>query len=316
MLSQRENFDEKINREKLWHMQDTLDVTARAIQKKADMEESTQLKLIVSTVLIVSQVVLQETRTRGLSEETRKNGIEKLNESQKSLNSMSNSKNKKMIAKFQKAVESRKRTLSRQGFMSRWTIINDVGKTKLKMETALKKIERKIEIQRILSTLMSSCDTLLQESKSMAPSVKTRENTVREIRSAQQSLETILQEMEDSITSKSEELRKLQTEASDKTRYKGVEASQKRELERLAKGQDLYFYWKRYDRQTENITSHFEAQKETAQVLSKLTLELTELKRNLELMSKTSTDLSNVRFIENILLRFLRRILKIFKVFL
>ena len=296
MLSQRENFDEKSIREKLWQMQDTLDVTARAMEKTAEVEESTQLRLIVSSVLSVCQVVLDETRSRGLSEETRQSSIEKLNKSQKSLNGMSNTKNKKLIAKFQKAIESMKRTLLRQGLMSRYLIGSDVGKTKQKMEAALRKMEKKIKIQQILSALMNSCDALLQESKSMTPSVKTREKAVRDIRSAQKSLEIILQEMEGTIKSKSEDLQKLQSEASDNTRYKGYDASQKRELERLAKGHDLYFYWKRYDRQTENITSHYDAQKETAQVLSKLTLELMELKRNLELMSKTSADISNVRF--------------------
>ena len=297
MLSQKDNFDEKSIREKLWQMQDTLDVTARAMTKTAEVQESTQLKLIVSNILNVCQDVLDEARSGRLTEETRKNSIQKVNESQKSLNGMSDTKNKKLIDKFQKAVESMKRTLSKQGFMYRWLITNDFGKTKQKLETALKKMERKIKIQQILSSLMNTCDTLLEESKSMTPSGKTREKAIRDIRSVQYSLETILQEMESSITSKSEQLQKLQAESSDQTQYKGCDASQKRELLRLARGQDLYFYWKRYDRQTENITSHFEAQKETAQVLAKLTLELSELERNLELMSKTSTDLSNVRLL-------------------
>ena len=197
-------------------MQDTLDVTARAMKKTAEVEGSTQLKSIVLSILSVCQDVLDEARSGRLTEETRKNSIKKLNESQRSLNGMSDTKNKKLI-------------------------------------------------------------------------------DIRDIRSIQYSLEAILQEMEGSITSKKDQLEKLQPESSDQTQYKGYEASQKRELLRLAKGQDLYFYWKRYDRQTENITSHFEAQKETAQVLAKLTLELSQLERNLELMSKTSTDLSNVR---------------------
>ena len=297
MLSQKDNFDEKSMRAKLWEMQDTLDVTARAMKKTAEVEESTQLKSIVSCVLNVCQDVLHEAGSGRLTDETRRNSIEKLNESQKSLNSMLNTRNRKLIAKFQKAVESMKRTLMKQGFMSRLLITSDFGKNKQKLETALKKMERKIKIQQILSSLMNSCDTLLQESKSMTPSAKTREKAVRDIRSVQYSLENILQEMEGSITSKSEQLQKLQAESSDQTQYKGYEAPQKRELQRLAKGQDLYFYWKRYDRQTENITSHFDAQKETAQVLAKLTLELSELRKNLELMSKTSTDLSNVRLL-------------------
>ena len=67
-------------------------------------------------------------------------------------------------------------------------------------------------------------------------------------------------------------------------------------LKRFAKKMELHCLWERYDRKTEEITSHFDAQKKTAQVLSQLTLELRQFENTLLLLEKVSVTLSEVIF--------------------
>ena len=302
-LASKENLNSSEERTELWEMQDSLNFTFSALSKTTEVTKYAELDELVSSILDVCQEVSDETRFRGFHEEVRTKSLKKLDEVQRSLHAMSKKKNIKLILKLQKAVESliQNPMLSRQGqgylgqrYGQRYFCRNFFGYNRIEnIQEELRDIQKKTggtyrKIQQIISSLLNACGTLLKEPN------KSHE-TVRDLKGTQQSLAKILKDMDSSIKTKREQLESLTT-TSYQRQDKEYDVSQKRDIERMAKGQGLYFQWKRYDRQTENITEHYELQREIAETMSQLALDLIELKKTLDLMSRASTDLSNVRY--------------------
>ena len=150
-------------------------------------------------------------------------------------------------------------------------------------------------VKRIVTSLLEVCKDVLAESKSFNPSAETYQTILRKLSEIQKNLESVNEELSavaDAI--KSEENKIVLPEGLKEN--KGIMALENVLQKRHAKGQTLHTLLGRYDRQTENITSQFEVKKETAALLSQLTLELGELEETLDFMSQASVDLSNVSF--------------------
>ena len=293
-LARKETIDFSEARDELWKTKDGLTFTYSALSKTTEVTKYAQLDDLVSCVLEVCQMVSQDTRLGQLSEETKNKSLKKLDEVQKSLDGIAKSKNMKLISKLQKAVESIKQKHILSGYRWRYFRSNDRIEN---IQEELRTIQQKTggtykKIQQIISSLLKACATLLNDYNSLD---ETRHEIVTDLVGTQQSLATILNDMDSSIKSKSEQLKKLQTSTSNQSQYKEYDVSKKRDIERMAKGQELYFYWKRYDRQVENIIEHYELLRETEETMSQLAFDLIELRKTLDLMSKAFTDLINVR---------------------
>ena len=164
---------------------------------------------------------------------------------------------------------------------------------KKKNKKVKKKPEMYVELEAIISNLQNVCEIVLGESKAMNPSKETYENVLANLTDAQEKLETMSKEMKSKLDAvASEENKVALPEASQQS--KGFMVLERVAAQRFAKGKNLRIELRRYDRQTENITSHFELQKETAGLLSQLVVELNELDKTLGLMSQAATDLTNV----------------------
>ena len=164
---------------------------------------------------------------------------------------------------------------------------------------ALKKIGNDAELARIVSSILNVCELVLNESKSFHQTEETYQQVISILTEAQESIDAMAKTLKDKLdartTEKDAAATQDATEGKKDIRYPVLEQIAQR---RFAKGKELHTLWKRYDRQTENITSHFEVQKETAELLSGLTVELNVLEKTLDLMSKASTDLTTVSVVE------------------
>ena len=170
------------------------------------------------------------------------------------------------------------------------------------------------KFQEIVSNLSAVCQTILDESRSMHPSEETYQKVMDDLLLAQETLDVMLKEIRcklDAILSK----QKVTTVAKLPQRklYKGYLILEQIAEGRLNKGRELHSLWRRYDRHTENISSHFEAQKLTAETLSQFTMEMNVLERKLNLMAEAGRDLTSVRFFFGLLVELLHNISSCFK---
>ena len=173
---------------------------------------------------------------------------------------------------------------------------------------ALKKIGNDAELARIVSSILNVCELVLNESKSFHQTEETYQQVISILTEAQESIDAMAKTLKDKLDARTAEkdaaATQDATEGKKDIRYPVLEQIAQR---RFAKGKELHTLWKRYDRQTENITSHFEVQKETAELLSGLTVELNVLEKTLDLMSKASTDLTNVSVVEPVHMNYIGR---------
>ena len=174
-----------------------------------------------------------------------------------------------------------------------------IWETQAQLEASMRAVKKTTgkfsELERIVSSLLNVCQTVLSESKAMNPSNEAYEQVISILSEAQDSLETMSKTLKEKLDARTAERNSAAAEDAAKPtkdrRYPVLEEIAQR---RFAKGKELHTLWKRYDRQTDHITSHFEVQKETAELLSGLAVELNVLEKTLDLMSKASTDLTNV----------------------
>ena len=134
----------------------------------------------------------------------------------------------------------------------------------------------------------------------MHPSEEIYQRVMNDLLQAQETLDVMLKEIRsklDAILSK----QKVTTVAKlpQKNLYKGYLILEQIAEGRFNKGRELHSLWRRYDRHTESIGSNFETQKETAETLSELTLEINVLDRKLDLMTEAGRDLTSVSFFSN-----------------
>ena len=199
------------------------------------------------------------------------------------------------------AVDLMTQMLLEQGNLQVHGSSDTVWETKAQLEASMRAVKKTTgkftELERVVSSLLNVCQTVLSESKSMNPSKESYEQVISILSEAQDSLEMMSKTLKDKLDARTAE-RKAEAEASEDAakqtkdrRYPVLEEIAQR---RFARGKELHTLLKRYDRQTKHITSHFEVQKETAELLSGLTVELNVLEKTLDLMSKASTDLTNV----------------------
>ena len=203
------------------------------------------------------------------------------------------------VMQIKTAVDLMTQMLLEQGSLQVQRSNDTIWETQALLEASMRAVKKTTgkfsELERIVSSLLNVCQTVLSESKSMNPSKEAYEQVISILSEAQDSLETMSKTLKEKLDARTAERNAAATEDAAKPtknrRYPILEEIAQR---RFAKGKELNTLWKRYDRQTEHITSHFEVQKETAELLSGLTVELNVLEKTLDLMSKASTDLTNV----------------------
>ena len=207
------------------------------------------------------------------------------------------------VMQINTAVDLMTQMLLEQGNLQVQGSTDTIWETKAQLEASMRAVKKTTgkftELERVVSSLLNVCQTVLSESKSMNPSKESYEEVISILSEAQDSLEMMSKTLKDKLDARTAERKaEAEAEASEDAakqtkdrRYPVLEEIAQR---RFARGKELHTLLKRYDRQTEHITSHFEVQKETAELLSGLTVELNVLEKTLDLMSKASTDLANV----------------------
>ena len=147
--------------------------------------------------------------------------------------------------------------------------------TKLEKNKTTLKANGPAELERIVSGLLNVCAMTLNPTEAIHGEI------MEELNGYQKALEDMLNKTKG---------------PSKPNPCQGYTVLEQIALKRSAKNRELHYLWRRYDRKTEEITSHFDAQKETAQILSQLTLELRQLENTLRLLEKVSVNLSEVSF--------------------
>ena len=167
------------------------------------------------------------------------------------------------------------------------------------------------KFQGLVSNLSDVCQTILDESRSMHPSEETYQKVMDDLLHAQETLDVMLKEIRSKLDAMlSKQKVTTVTKFPQKSLYKGYLILEQIAEGRFNKGRQLHSLWRRYDRHTENISSHFEGQKETAETLSQLNMEMNVLERKLDLMAEASRDLTSVSFFSNIKRKKLSAILR------
>ena len=177
-------------------------------------------------------------------------------------------------------------------------VIESFREAQAKLETTKRTLKTKgpPELVTIIAGLQNVCENAMEESKYFHSSKESHSKILEELISYQGALEEMLNRIESNVDGKSVELKNIKASGPSKSNAsKGYAVLEQIAIRRSAKKRELHTLWKRYDRKTEEITSHFDAQKETAQVLSRLTLELRQLENTLRLMEKVSANLSEVK---------------------
>ena len=165
-------------------------------------------------------------------------------------------------------------------------------RTRNQMPTTMKKVRENLAtFKQIISTVFESCQTLLDESRSWRVSKPKIEEVKRNLEEELQLLNRVLQEMEENINAKKAKLKELQKEITLQLCSNG-----KRSTKRNIEGNKLHTLNKKYDQKTDEIVSHFEVQKEMAEVLSKFTSELAHIDETLNVIEGVFGDLSKVSF--------------------
>ena len=203
------------------------------------------------------------------------------------------------VMEIKAAVDFMTQTLLEQGSLKvQKSTIDTVWETEAKLGAkmrALKKGEKYAELESIVTSLLNVCQNILGESKSMSTSEETYNQVLNDLLGAQESLELMSKAMKHKLDSVAPEESKSSTEESPKqSHHRGFMVLERIADERFARGRKLQIHLRRYDSETDNISSLFEVQKETAGLLSQLTAELTELGKALDHMSQAATSLTNV----------------------
>ena len=209
------------------------------------------------------------------------------------------------VLKIKPAVDTMIQMLLDQGDLNIQRTNNTVWETQAKLDANMrvlknkknkkevKKSEMHVELETIVTSLHNICEIVLGESKAMNPSKETYQHVLSDLTDAQEKLKSmseVLKKKLDAVAS-AENTSPL---PESPEQHKGFMVLERVATQRFAKGKKLHMELRRYDRETENITSHFEMQKETAALLSQLEVELNELRKTLEFLSTASIDLTNV----------------------
>ena len=203
------------------------------------------------------------------------------------------------VLPVKKAADLLKQMLHDEKNMRNPELSDSFRETQANLEMTKRKLKTKStsELVEIVSGLLNVCETVLKESKYFHNSQESHSKILAKLSDHQKELDEMLTRVEDNIDGKSAELKNIKPPGPSKPKpCEGYAVLEQIALKRSAKKRELHSLWKRYDRKTEEITSHFDAQKETAQVLSQLTLELRQLENTLRLLEKVSVNLSEVSF--------------------
>ena len=157
----------------------------------------------------------------------------------------------------------------------------------------LKKIGNDAELTSIISNILIVCQLVLNESKSINQSEETYTQVISILTEVQQSLHTMVKTLKDKLGAQTA-LKITEYDTSKEKKDKDYPVLEQIMQRRCAKSKELHTLWKRYDQHAENSASPFQIQKEIAKLLSGLTAELNALSKTLDLISKASTDLTNV----------------------
>ena len=285
MLLDEKNMRNPELKESLLETQVKLETTKRALSAKGPPK----LERIVSGLLNVCAMALKECKYFNPTAESHSKITEELSGYQRALEEMlseieDSMKNVKVVSTtrnevlpMKTAADQMKQKLLDENNMRNPNITEFFRETQAELEKNKTTLKSKglQELETIVSRLWNVCEMALN------PTEGSHSKIIEELNRYQKALEEILNKIE---------------RHSKPNPCKGYAVLEQIALKRSAKNRELHYLWKRYDRKTEEITSHFDAQKETAQVLSQLTLELRQLENTLRLLEKVSVNLSEVSF--------------------
>ena len=195
------------------------------------------------------------------------------------------------VIKIQFAVNEMLQMLRKLGGMDKEKIRGTMESIKAVLEGA---VEDHTEFEKTISTALKSCQTLLDEFKSSNISEGTVKKVTEDLQNQQKSLEEMAKKTDRGIEERRNKLEQFRQVVILLTRQPRPQRKGNLILRQKVQELDVENPWKRYDRKTDEITSLFEVQEETAQVISELTLKLNQLEENLSMMKGFSKHLSNV----------------------